>query len=117
MLHVDWKDEDPSWRMWLLAAGLHHIEPTQGLHFTMEDMAVQAALNGQGVALIGDILVADHIAAGHLVRPFDPVLSTPLNYSCYLLSKNNSDEPAKVTYFREWLLEEAKSSYTQSGGA
>ena len=110
LLHVDWKDAEASWRMWLLAAGLHDIEPTRGPHFTMENMAVQAALDGHGVALIGDILVADDIAAGRLVRPFDPSLSTPLTFSYYLLSAKNSTEQPKVVAFRDWLLEEVRAA-------
>ena len=33
--------------MWLLAAGLEDVDPTQGPRFTMENMAIQAALDGQ----------------------------------------------------------------------
>jgi LysR family glycine cleavage system transcriptional activator len=110
LLHVEWKDAEASWRMWLLAAGLHDIDPTRGPRFTMENMAVQAALDGQGVALIGDILVADDLAAGRLVRPFDPSLSTPLKFSFYLLSAKDSAEQPKIVAFRDWLLEEARAS-------
>ena len=114
LLHIDWKDAEASWRMWLLAAGLHDIDPTRGPHFSMEHMAVQAALDGQGVALVGDILVADHLAAGRLVRPFHPNLSTPLTFSYYLLRAKDSSERLKVAAFRDWLLEQAHSSVTQS---
>ncbi len=110
LLHVDWKDAEASWRMWLLAAGLHDIDPTRGPRFSMENMAVQAALDGHGVALIGDMLVADELAAGRLVRPFDPSLSTPLSFSYYLLSANDSAEQPKVAAFRDWLLEAARAS-------
>ena len=110
LLHVDWKDAEASWRMWLLAADLQDIDPTRGPHFTMETMAVQAALEGHGVALIGDILVADDLAAGRLVRPFDPSLSTPLKFSYYLLSAKDSADQPKVAAFRDWLLEEALAS-------
>jgi LysR family glycine cleavage system transcriptional activator len=110
LLHVDWKDAEASWRMWLLAAGLHDIDPTRGPRFTMENMAVQTAIDGHGVALIGDILVADHLAAGRLVRPFDPSLSTPLTFSYYLLSAKDSAEQPKVAAFRDWLLEGARAS-------
>ena len=109
LLHVDWKDAEASWRMWLLAAGLHDIEPTRGPHFTLETMAVQAALDGHGVALIGDVLVADEIAAGRLVRPFDLSLSTPLTFSYYLLSAIDRPEQPKVEAFRDWLLREARA--------
>ena len=107
LLHIDWEEAEASWRMWLLAAGLHDIDPTRGPHFTMESMAVQAALDGHGVALVGDILVADDLAAGRLVRPFDASFSTPLTFSHYLLTAKDSAEQPKVAAFRDWLLEEA----------
>jgi LysR family glycine cleavage system transcriptional activator len=113
LLHVDWKDAEASWRMWLLAAGLQDIDPTRGPHFTMETMAVQAALDGHGVALIGDILVAGDLAAGRLVRPFDESLSTPLTFSYYLLGPKDGVEQPKVTAFRDWLLEETRNSRPQ----
>ncbi len=114
LLHIDWKDDEASWRMWLLAAGLTDIDPTRGPHFTAENMAVQAAIDGQGVALVGDILVADHLAAGRLVRPFDTSLSTPLSFSYYLLSDRDSDSLPRVAAFRKWLLEEARAPDQQS---
>ena len=117
LLHVEWKDAEASWRMWLLAAGLHDIDPTRGPRFTMENMAVQAALDGHGVALIGDILVADDLAAGRLVRPFDPSLSTPLTFSYYLLSAKDDAEQPKVAAFRNWLLEEARELQSVATGA
>ena len=115
LLHIDWKDAEASWRMWLLAAGLHDIDPARGPRFTMETMAVQAALDGQGVALVGDLLVADELATSRLVRPFDPSLSTPLTFSYYLLSAKGSAKQPKVAAFRDWLLEEARASRPGSG--
>jgi LysR family glycine cleavage system transcriptional activator len=115
LLHVEWKDAEASWRMWLLAAGLHDIDPTRGPRFTMENMAAQTALDGHGVALIGEMLVANDLAAGRLVRPFDPSLSTPLKFSYYLLSAKDSTEQPKVAAFRDWLLEEARASRPEHG--
>lgn len=116
LLHVDWKDAEASWRMWLLAAGLNDIDPTRGPRFTMETMAVQAALDGHGVALVGDMLVADDLAAGRLVRPFDPSLSTPLGFCYYLLSPKDGAERPKIAAFREWLLKEARASRPAASG-
>ncbi|MEQ8652225.1 MAG: transcriptional regulator GcvA [Kiloniellales bacterium] len=109
LLHVDWKDAEASWRMWLLAAGARDIDPTRGPHFTMETMAVQAAIDGQGVALVGDILIADDLAAGRLLRPFNARLSTPLSFSYFLLSARDRADLPKVASFRTWLLEEAQA--------
>ncbi|WP_420405637.1 transcriptional regulator GcvA [Nisaea sp.] len=108
LLHIDWTDTEPSWRMWLTAAGLQDIVPASGPWFSMESMAVQSALDGAGVALVGDVLVADHLATGRLVRPFDPSFSTPLAFSYYLLCAEDRVEVPKIAAFREWLLEEAR---------
>ncbi|MEM7428816.1 MAG: transcriptional regulator GcvA [Pseudomonadota bacterium] len=110
LLHVDWKDARASWRMWLMAAGLRDIEPSRGPLFTVEGMAVEAAIDGQGVALIGDVLAADHLAAGRLVRPFARHLDTPLSFAFYLLSAKDLGEQPRVKAFRNWLLEEARAS-------
>jgi LysR family glycine cleavage system transcriptional activator len=108
LLHIEWKDAEASWRMWLLAAGQHMIEPTRGPHFTQESMAVQAALDGQGVALVGDKLVTDHLATGRLVCPFHLDVNTPLKFSYFLLSAKDSVKQPKVMAFREWLIDEAQ---------
>ncbi|MEO1191938.1 MAG: transcriptional regulator GcvA [Pseudomonadota bacterium] len=108
LLHVDWKDAEASWRMWLLAAGLRDVDPTRGPRFTQEGMAIEAALDGQGVALIGDQMVADHLAAGRLVCPFGAELRTALTFSFYLLSNAQGMQQPKVVAFRDWLVGEAK---------
>jgi len=115
LLHIDWKDAQASWRMWLLAAGLHDIALTRGPRLTMENMAVQAAIDGYGVALVGDILMADDLAAGRLVHPFDPNTCTALTFSYYLLSAADNAGQPKVKAFREWLLEEARTSRPAAG--
>lgn len=115
LLHVEWKDAEASWRMWLLAAGLHDIDSTRGPRFNQESMAVQAARDGHGVALVGDMLVADDLATGRLVRPFDPSLSTPLTFSYYLLSAPDRAGQPKVAAFRDWLLDEAHRSRPEAG--
>ncbi|MEM7122503.1 MAG: transcriptional regulator GcvA [Pseudomonadota bacterium] len=114
LLHVEWKDAEASWRMWLLAAGLDDIDPTRGPRFTQETMAVQAALDGHGVALVGDVLVADELASGRLVRPFDPGLSTPLTFSFYLLTPKDSADQPRIAAFRDWMLVEARGSHPGS---
>ena len=108
LLHVEWKEAEASWRMWLLAAGLADIDPTRGPRFTMEAMAVQAALDGHGVALVSNVLVADELAAGRLVSPFDPGLSKPMSFSHYLLTPKDGDSRPKITAFRDWMLEETR---------
>jgi LysR family glycine cleavage system transcriptional activator len=108
LLHVDWKDNDASWRMWLAAAGVTRVDPFRGPHFSAEEMAVQAAMDGQGVALVGDRLIANHLKKGDLVCPFDGDLKTSLKFSYYLLSPHHPKDPSKVDAFRRWLMAEAE---------
>ncbi|TDJ16861.1 MAG: transcriptional regulator, partial [Gammaproteobacteria bacterium] len=65
-------------------------------------------IDGQGVALVGDVLVADDIAAGRLIRPFD--LSFPAAFAYYIVCPLITAERPRVVAFREWLLEEAELS-------
>ncbi len=107
LLHVDWKEAEGSWRTWLLASGARDVDPFNGPRFTKEEMAVRAALDGKGVALIGDRMAADHLASGRLVRPFSAEMSTPLVFAYYLLSPVDRQDDAKIACFRDWLLDEA----------
>ena len=104
LLHVDWKSEEARWQHWLSRFASTDVADQSGPRFTMENMAVQAAIDGQGVALVGDVLVADEIRAGRLVHPFDSSLVTPLEYSYYLLCLEPSRNKSSVETFRQWLL-------------
>ena len=104
-------DNYPDWRMWLQAAGVSGCELSRGPTFSMASMAVEAAIAGQGVALVGDVLVADDIAAGRLVRPFQ--LSFPGHFAYYIVCPLVTAERPRVVAFREWLLEEARMSREQ----
>ncbi|MEM1236442.1 MAG: transcriptional regulator GcvA [Pseudomonadota bacterium] len=114
LLHVEWKEAEGSWRTWLLAAGSTAVDPFKGPRFTKEEMAVRAALNGEGIALIGDRMAADHIASGRLVRPFEAALSTPLVFAYFLLTPKSRQDDPKITTFRSWLLAEAHSQENAS---
>ena len=74
LLHTDWssqRGEEPDWRMWLLAAGVRDIDWTKGPQFNDWMLAMQAAIEGQGVVLGRSALVANDLAGGRLVRPFN----------------------------------------------
>ncbi|MDH5410207.1 MAG: transcriptional regulator GcvA [Alphaproteobacteria bacterium] len=93
------------WAMWLLVAGVKGIGQRQGPFFTDSAMVIQAAVEGQGVALARGALAAGDIAAGRLVKPFD--IAIPTKYAYYILSPKATSHHPKIAAFREWLLEEA----------
>lgn len=106
LLHIDWKDAEASWRMWLLAANAGNVDSTKGPRFSEENMAVQAAIDGHGVALVGDKLVNDHITSGRLIYPFGSKHRTPLTFAYHVLTRHSDDVSSNVAYFRDWLLAE-----------
>lgn len=107
LLHVEWKEAEGSWRTWLLAAGAKKVDPFKGPRFTKEEMAVRAALDGEGVALIGDRMAADHLESGRLLRPFSADLSTPLIFAYFFLSPLDRQDDPIINRFRDWLVAEA----------
>jgi LysR family glycine cleavage system transcriptional activator len=113
LIHLDWDLEDvgaPTWRMWLLAAGVTDIDFTRGPVFSMNSLALQAAIEGQGVALTSSVLVADDLSAGRLVMPFDVSVCDPLDFAYYVVVPKRSAKLPKVAAFRDWLLDEIKAS-------
>ncbi len=93
------------WAMWLLVAGVQDIEPSHGPYFTDSGLVLQAAVEGQGVALARGALAADDLAAGRLVRPFD--IAIPTEYAYYVVCPKATARHPKIAAFRDWLLEEA----------
>ena len=109
LLHVQWKMEHeaaPNWRMWLRAAGVEDIDAERGPRFTIEGMTVQAAIEGQGVALASGSLVSDDLKAGRLVRPFGPTICEATAFSYYLVYPQANAESPKVKAFRDWIMAE-----------
>lgn len=95
----------PDWRMWLLAAKAEGVNPTRGPRFTLASMAVQAAQDGQGVALVGRVLVERDVASGRLVQPF--AVGVPMRFAYWVVCPERSASLPRIKAFREWLLEEA----------
>lgn len=99
----------PSWQSWFSTLGVHEREAhaRKGPLFTLALMALQAAIDGQGVALGQALLVEYDIAAGRLVRPFN--VATPLRLDYYLIySADRKENPAFVA-FHQWLVSEAQA--------
>jgi LysR family glycine cleavage system transcriptional activator len=110
LLHIEGETADTAWAdwsMWLRAVGCSHVEAIAGPRFTQTIMAVQAAIEGQGVALAPISIVADDIAAGRLVQPFTNIPGYPTTFAYYVVSPREIADTPKVSAFREWVIEEA----------
>jgi len=93
------------WRMWLMAAGVEGVDPTRGPIYSHLTMVMLAAINGEGVALGRTALIAEDLAAGRLVKPFELALANEWAY--YVVYPPRALARPKVAAFRNWLLEEA----------
>ena len=106
LIHFDWRQEDadsPTWRGWFEMAGLP-FDHRADLRYSDESHAIQAAVAGQGAALLSLMLVHDDIAAGRLVQPFGPRLASK---SYYIVEASDRTRSSPAGLVREWLLEEA----------
>lgn len=105
LVHFDWHrpaPDRPTWPRWLRQSGLRHGDARGGLRFSEESHAIQAAVAGQGVALLSHSLVQDDLARGVLVAPFGPELPAPAGR---LLRQRGNAGPAQQAVW-DWLAAE-----------
>jgi LysR family glycine cleavage system transcriptional activator len=111
LLHLEWSSEHgtwPDWEMWLAASDVHDVDTSHGVWFNQMSIALQAAVQGQGVALMTRAIAADELAAGRLVAPFQVSFHTPFGY--YFLCRPDRNNSPKIIAFRDWLAAEAARS-------
>jgi LysR family glycine cleavage system transcriptional activator/LysR family transcriptional regulator of beta-lactamase len=95
------------WPIWLKAVDLRGITP-RGPRFDYDAFALQAALDGLGVALAHRPYVADDLAAGRLVAPFPHIAARGEGW--YFVHRAGMADHAALRLFRTWLLNEAEKT-------
>ncbi|ALP68568.1 hypothetical protein AN416_38270 (plasmid) [Paraburkholderia caribensis] len=108
LLQSKYRRED--WFDWLRAVGrsdLEELVSRQRGGFQNSLLAYQAAIEGLGVVIGQTKLLANDLAAGTLVRPFDRPVTRDLAY--YLLIPENRRHSRDVNAFRSWLLTEIRA--------
>jgi LysR family transcriptional regulator, glycine cleavage system transcriptional activator len=108
LLHVNDRGD---WQKWLDAAGVKGVDLTRGPVLNQASMALDAAVDGQGVALARSALAAWDMIGGRLVRPFKLALSVP--YAYWIVCPKATAELPKIVMFRDWLLAEAARDIQQ----
>ncbi|MFL4998818.1 MAG: transcriptional regulator GcvA [Xanthobacteraceae bacterium] len=109
LLHFDYPGAMRSfmdWGTWLTALGIGELKPAGALHFTQYEQMIQAAVDGQGVALGRQPLVNDLIASGVLVAPFKNAVAGSRAY--FLIEQPAARGKVQVRQFAAWLLDEVK---------
>jgi LysR family glycine cleavage system transcriptional activator len=101
LLHDETRED---WTEWLLTADLDPSLAQRGLVFDDGNAVIQAALAGQGLALMPRSLVAGDIEARRLVALWD--LSLDEGYGYYLVYLPGALRLPKVAAFRAFMREE-----------
>ncbi len=102
LIHLDSRTD---WMRWLRAAGVDEGAVTHGPVLNRASMVIDAAINGQGVALARTTLAAWDLITGRLVRPFPD--SLPLSKTYWIICPRATSSMPKIVTFRSWLLSEA----------
>jgi LysR family glycine cleavage system transcriptional activator len=92
------------WPSWLKAAGTSRIT-ARGPEFQFYGQALQAAVDGLGVAMGIRPYIDDDLAAGRLVAPF--ALSVPKGMRWYLVYRPFRTEQRDFAAFRRWIMRAA----------
>ncbi len=91
------------WKRWFKQVRLKGSNVEQGPIFSHSAMVLQAAMYGQGVALVKNILAKPEIDSGRLIAPFTDVLLNKDAY--YLVCRDNQSNMARIAPFRKWVLD------------
>jgi LysR family glycine cleavage system transcriptional activator len=103
LISYDWKNsrlQGPTWARWMTTQGIPSFDDGRCLQFSEESHAIQAALDGVGIVLASDALVAHEIRASRLVQVSGPALEG-FSYQC--LSLESNPKVAALRDVETWL--------------
>ena len=101
-----------NWSKWLALAGVPDLEPAGAFVLDHIYLALEAALDGLGVAMGPTALVAADLAAGRLVAPFAELKIDARTYCAYVPEEQSTDPVIDV--FCRWLEETGSLSLPSS---
>lgn len=100
LIHEDSREQ---WRVWLAAAGLDPVPALNGPRLWYANVAIEAALMGQGVVLVNPLQVEAERRDGRLLE----LLSTDIRIGAYVMEADSArwSDPVHVK-LRRWLRDE-----------
>ncbi len=101
--------DGPLWERWFAAAGLRqHVTPVAS--FNDAGLMLQAAEQNLGLALARELLAADALCDGRLVKLSPLTITFEEAYRYHLVYPPALRDWAPLVQFRRWLHEELESS-------
>ena len=101
------KNEADDWTLWLSAAGVDIDKVQFGPVFDNYPLALQAALEGQGLVMARRPFAAAELANGRLIQPFNLSVNEPASW--FQVTKHKPEPGSAVYLFTEWLQHEVGS--------
>jgi LysR family transcriptional regulator, glycine cleavage system transcriptional activator len=102
-----------SWTVWLETVQLPGLKPAGSLRFSQYDQTIQAAIDGQGVALGTSPLVRQPIREGRLIAPLEKKFDSSRAY--FLVISADAAGRPEVKDFAGWLKRQAKLELRHRG--
>jgi len=94
------------WWTWLNANGVEGVNPEGGQQFDSYELAMNAAVQGIGVALGMEPFVVRDLQSEALVEPF-PGRRTYTAGDWYLVCREDKAARTDITAFREWIVQQS----------
>ncbi|QGZ63601.1 transcriptional regulator GcvA [Paraburkholderia acidisoli] len=92
------------WPDWLAQARMGELQPAATVTLDHFYLTLQAAVDGMGVAMGPTALIADDLAAGRLVAPFEGPRLPSRSYCTYV--RDEGAEQPRIALFLEWIEHE-----------
>ena len=92
------------WEAWAEAVGLD-LAGVPMIKLTDFNIIVQAAIEGQGIAIARLLLIADRLRSGALVQPCPQIVSSP-RVGHWLVTAKRASLTAAARRFVDWLVDE-----------
>ena len=105
--------QQTAWKRWFALAGVTAPETLRGPILDRASLIIDAAIDGQGIALARTTLAAWDLISRRIVGPFD-VSWRPTN-TYWIVCPRATAKAAKICRFREWLLAEARDDVRRLG--
>jgi LysR family glycine cleavage system transcriptional activator len=92
------------WADWLAAAGVTGVDASRGAEYSHTPLVIQAAIAGEGVALLRAPFARAELASGRLVRPFELSLKSELGFYFVCLPERRKEPTIRA--LGDWLRRE-----------
>ncbi len=101
---IDVYTAEEDWQLWLDAAGVKGVKPSNRLSVDSYILAQEAAIEGRGVAMTIGPFASEEIKLGRLVQPF-PMRAPNRNQWYFACHSEHRNKP-KIKRFEDWLVKQ-----------